>query len=229
MMTKTLQRIATLRFLFENRRHFRDFILAKERDKNAIWRKPGRWYDVDIDKYTGMVAEVKGDFAEIGVFEGETFAKLIPIAHKQHKVAHAFDSFEGLAAPGQFDWRPEGEFDVGGVKGFRRLMRKRGVAEEQYLAWDGFIPHCFQKAPDNLAFSFVLLDVDNYEPTREGLAWAWPRLNVGGVLALDDFYPNGEGEASKAIKEFLRERGDFDIVGFENFQLALRKLGSTVK
>jgi hypothetical protein len=225
MFTKTAQRFATLRFMFENRRHFRDFILAKERDKNAIWRKPGRWYDPDIQKYTEMVANVGGDFAEIGVFEGETFAKLIPIAHRQDKSIHAFDSFHGMDDPSEFDWRPKGQFAVGGTKGFRKLMKKRGFDQDQYLTWEGFIPECFMKAPNNLSFSFVLLDVDNYEPTRMGLDWAWSRLNVNGVVALDDFYPNGEGEASKAIKEFLRERNDFDIIDFLNFQLALRKMG----
>lgn len=225
MYSKTVQRFATLRFMFENRRHFRDFILAKERDKSAIWRKPGRWYDPDIQKYTGMVAGVKGDFAEIGVFEGETFAKLIPIAHQQGKLVHAFDSFQGMDDPGEFDWRPKGEFAVGGVNGFRKLMRKRGFGEDQYVVWDGFIPTCFEKAREDLAFSFVLLNVDNYEPTKKGLAWAWSRLNTSGVMALDDFYPDGKGEASKAIKEFLRERSDFDIVDFLNFQLALQKMG----
>ncbi len=223
MLDKTLQRIDTVRFLFANRNHFKDFIRAKEKDKDAIWRKPGKWYDPDIQKYTSMVTGVKGDFAEIGVFEGETFAKLIPIAHSQAKHAHAFDSFQGMDKPGEHDWREKGQFDVGGVKGFRRLMSSRGFDWGHYYAWEGFIPHCFENAFD-LKFSFVLLDVDNYEPTRDSLAWAWPRLNVGGVLALDDFYPHGEGEASKAIKEFLRERNDFDIVDLVNFQLVLRKL-----
>ena len=224
MYSKTLSRLATLKFMFKNRRHFRDFILAKERDKNAIWRKPGRWYDPDIQRYTEIVSKVPGDFAEIGCFEGETFAKLIPIARAQCKTVHAFDSFQGMGDPGEFDWRPKGQFDVGGVRGFRRLMSKRGFGENEYRVWDGFIPGCFDKAPVDISFSFVLLDVDNYEPTKRSLDWLWPRLRVEGVLALDDFYPNHDGEASKAIKEFLREKDDFDIVDHLNYQLILRKL-----
>ena len=224
MYSKTMSRLATLRFMFENRRHFRDFILAKEKDKNAIWRKPGRWYDPDIERYTTLVSQVPGDFAEIGCFEGETFAKLIPIARAQGKRVHAFDSFVGMAPPGQFDWRPEGQFDVGGAAGFRKLMRKRGFAEDQYEVWDGFIPACFEKAPTDLGFSFILLDVDNYEPTRVGLEWGWARLRANGIMALDDFYPDHQVEASKAIKEFLRKQSDFDIVDHLNYQLVLRKL-----
>jgi len=225
MITRTAQRFATLRFMFENRRHFGDFIHAMKHDANAIWRAPGRWHDADIQRYTGMISGVVGDFAEIGVFEGETFAKLIPIAQRQGKSIHAFDSFQGMDDPSEFDWRPKGQFAVGGEDGFRKLMGKRGFERHQYSTWEGFIPECFVKAPKDISFSFVLLDVDNYQPTRIGLDWAWSRLNVNGVMALDDFYPNGDREASKAIKEFLRERTDFDIVDFVNFQLALRKMG----
>ena len=224
MYSKTMSRLATLRFMFQHRRHFRDFILAKERDKNAIWRKPGRWYDPDIERYTGLVSQVPGDFAEIGCFEGETFAKLIPIARAQGKGVHAFDSFVGMDVPGQLDWRPKGQFDVGGPNGFRRIMKKRGFNEDEYQVWDGFIPDCFDKAPASISFSFVLLDVDNYEPTRVGLEWAWAHLRHGGIVALDDFYPDHQGEASKAIKEFLRTQNDFDIIDHLNFQLILRKL-----
>lgn len=216
-------KIRTFRFLVENRRDFEDFISAKTRDRNAIWRKPGKWYEPDIEKYTALAKDIPGDFSEIGVYRGDTFRLLLPIARRQDKRLHAFDSFQGMDEPGDLDWRPRGEFDVGGVDGFRRLMEKQGIASTEYLAWDGFIPRCFDKAPADLRFSFALLDVDNYEPTKLGIEWVWERINPGGVLALDDFYPDHDAEASLAIKEFLKAHNDFHLIDLQNNQIILRK------
>ena len=102
-------------------------------------------------------------------------------------------------------------------------MSARGFQPDQYQVWDGFIPHCFHKSPADLSFSFVLLNVDNFEPTVAGLDWAWHRLNRNGILALDDFYPGHEVEASKAIKDFLRRMDNYYIVDHVNNQLILRK------
>ena len=216
-------KVRTAKFLIEHRRDFEDFINAKTADPDAIWRKPGKWYAEDIKRYTSLAADVPGDFAEIGVYRGDTFRLLLPIARCQGKNMHAFDSFEGMDDPGELDWRPRGEFDVGGVDGFRRLLEKRGISSDEYHAWAGFIPGCFDKAPLDLRLSFALLDVDNYEPTNVGIEWVWGRLNPGGVLALDDFYPGHNAEASLAIKEFLKRHHDFDLIDLQNNQLVLRR------
>lgn len=223
MITSLAQKIETLRFLIRHRRRFEDFVAAVNESPDVVWRRPGKWYEPDIRRYTALTNTVPGDFAEIGVFQGETFAKLVPIAKQQGKKIHAFDSFRGMDDPGELDWRPKGQFDVGGAKGFARLMANRGIGEDEYHAWEGFIPNCFQTAPQELRFSFVLLDVDNYLPTKQALEWVWPRMNPGAILALDDFLPAHDGEASQAIKEFLSERQDHYIVDFMNCQLALRK------
>ena len=106
---------------------------------------------------------------------------------------------------------------------FGAFMQEQERDPPQYGLWAGFIPECFVKVPVDLRFSFVLLDVDNYEPTRDSLAWIWPRMNCNGILALDDFYPRHDGEASLAIKEFLRQADDYHIVDRVNAQLVLRK------
>ena len=223
MLQSLAQKARTLRFLYTNRRRFEDFVAAVQAAPDTIWRQPGKWYDADIRRYTQLVETIPGDFAEIGVFRGDTFSKLVPIAKQQSKLIHAFDSFRGMDDPGEHDWRQKGQFDVGGPNGFARLMEAHGIPAREFTMWEGFIPDCFEKAPNEIRFSFVLLDVDNYLPTRDALSWLWPRMNVGGLLALDDFLPSHDGEASKAIKEFLRERQDFHIVDLMNCQLAVKK------
>jgi hypothetical protein len=189
---------------------------------------PGSWHPDDLKNFTDRVASVPGDFIEIGVWRGSAFSKTLPAAEKQGKTAHAMDSFQGMAPPGEYDWRPEGQFSVGGVEGFKRiLLDEHGISSDRYKTWPGFIPDVLATVPAALRFSFALLDVDNYEPTVDALAWLWPRMNVGGIVALDDFYPGGTDTfCNKAINEFLRQANDFEIVSCVNQQLAIKKVAA---
>jgi len=170
------------------------------------------------------VKDVPGDFAEIGVYRGAAFRKLAALAHDQGRMAHAFDSFHGMDAPGPEDGEhyPEGKFDVGGPPAFMSLMDEAGVARDHYRLWPGYIPSCFEPFPAQLRFALVLIDVDHYQPTLQSLLWAAPRVNRGGILALDDYIPAIDSLATKAIKEFLARESRFDTVAAFNQQLILR-------
>ena len=224
LFAKFQSRVLTVITILKHRQRFAAFLDEHKRDKYSFSRQLGTWFGPDIARYTELANGVRGDFAEIGCYRGDTFSRLVPIAKTQGKIAHAFDSFEGMADPGPHDWRPKGQFAVGGAHGFHALMAKHGLAEDQYRIWPGFIPIGFNSAPASLTFSFALVDVDNYEPTRESLDWIWPRLSKDGILALDDFYPAHDGEASLAIKEFLCRTTDYHVVDLINAQLVLRKL-----
>lgn len=192
-----------------------------------VERKKGSWHEADLECFTRMACDVDGDFGEIGVFRGGTLAKLIPFAKKQKKQTHGFDSFLGTAQPGTYDSRPKGDLSVGGPENFVKIMRWRGFIPDAYKMWIGYIPACFHRA-EHLRFSFVIVDVDNYQATKDSLEWVWSRINTGGILALDDFYPHGDQEATKAIKEFVRDQTDFYILDYFNHQLFLKKLGCII-
>jgi hypothetical protein len=191
-------------------------------------RVRGVWRHADLAWLSRQVQHVDGDYAEIGVFRGHAFRKIATLAHSQGKKAHAFDSFVGLDDPGDLDGPaqdfPRGMFGVGGPQTFAARMDGYNVPRAFYQLHAGYIPDCFTDVPDAVRFSFALLDVDHYEPTVQALDWIWPRLNATGVLALDDFLPSHEILATRAIKEFLRRQNDFDIIGFFNQQLILRKV-----
>lgn len=191
-------------------------------------RVPGIWRHADLEWMAQRVRAVEGDFAEIGVFRGRAFQKVAKLARAQGKMAHAFDSFVGMNEPGPLDGVqfPKREFDIGGPEAFVRLMDSRGVERNSYELHPGYIPACFAEVDSALHFSFVILDVDHYEPTVEALNWVWPRVSAEGILALDDFIPTHTILATKAIKEFLRARDDFDIIDFFNRQLILQKLAA---
>ena len=189
-------------------------------------RISGKWAHHDIERLAESVRGLQGDFAEIGVYRGEAFEKVVRMAEAQGKTAHAFDSFCGMNVPSEHDGNnySKGKFDIGGPDAFVKIMNEKGISEGKYKVWAGYIPDCFVEIPESLKFSFVILDVDHYEPTVEALRWVWPRISPFGILALDDFIPTHTALATLAIKEFLRYQSDFDIVNFFNNQLILRKL-----
>jgi macrocin-O-methyltransferase TylF-like protien len=190
-----------------------------------VERRPGSWHHADLEWMAGRVAELAGDFAEIGVFRGAAFRKLAQLAHRQNKLAHAFDSFSGMAEPSVHDGAqyPPGKFDIGGPEQFVKLMNEAGVPRDYYRLWPGYIPACFENVPAAQRFSLAILDVDHYQPTVDGLEWLQGRIVAGGILALDDYLESHTILATKAIKEFLARQPAFEILASFNQQLILKK------
>ena len=191
----------------------------------SVQRRSGSWHHADLTWLARSVLDVPGDFAEIGVFRGAAFRKVAALAYSQSRMAHAFDSFRGMAPPqsaGDATY-PAGKFDVGGPQAFMKIMDEAGVSRDMYRVWPGYIPECFRDVPDSVRFAFAILDVDHYQPTVDGLAWLAPRMNPGAILALDDYIESFATLASQAIKEFLAANPGFDTVAQFNQQLILRK------
>lgn len=207
-------------------RRGRLLIAGNPLDLPVVERRHGHWNHSDIEWLAPKVVNVAGDFAEIGVYRGAAFRKVAEIAAAQGKHAHAFDSFAGMDEPTEADRGnyPKGKFDIGGPGQFERLMTEAGVARELYSMWQGFVPDCFSKAPPDLRFSFVILDLDHYQPTVEALHWLQPRINAGGILALDDYVPGSTDLATKAIREFRAKSKSFRRIAEFNQQLILQKV-----
>jgi hypothetical protein len=191
----------------------------------GIERRPGSWHHADLAWLAGLAAGAAGDFAEIGVFRGAAFRKVAQLAHDQGRMAHAFDSFAGMADPGAQDGNQyaRGMFDVGGPEAFAKMMDGQAVQRAWYRTWPGYIPACFAGVPQSLRFSLAILDVDHYEPTASALAWLAPRLSAGGILALDDYLEAYSMLATRAIKEFLAGKPPFDIIAQFNQHLILKR------
>lgn len=199
------------------------------RDEN--W---GKWSDRTIQRFCKEASDIKGDYAEIGVHRGATFHRLIRFAREQGKQAHAIDSFVGMAEPGTLDRqlgevgvRPPGGFDVGGAEGFAKILKDEyGIEKDLFTTWEGWVPEVFEKIPAHVNFSLALVDLDHYQPTKDAIEWVWPRLNVGGILLLDDVALGYKLESTEAVNEFLSATKGFSIEAYYNNQLILKKLRS---
>jgi hypothetical protein len=151
-----------------------------------------------------LVADVDGDTAECGVYRGAT-SWLICKSNKEamkNKTHYVFDSFMGLSKPAEVDgahWR-EGDLScaLGDVKA-------NLVDFEQVVLMEGWIPSRFKEVSD-CGFSFVHIDVDLYEPTRQSLEFFYPRLAVGGIIVCDDYGFETCPGATRAMDDYFADK-----------------------
>jgi 2-polyprenyl-3-methyl-5-hydroxy-6-metoxy-1,4-benzoquinol methylase len=195
------------------------------------FRKSGVWNHEDLTDLAKMVVSIPGDFAEVGVFQGNAFRRLAELARDQKRLVHAYDSFIGMATPGEHDGTkyPKGRFDIGGPDAFRTLMRNHGLLDDSYAVHAGYIPECLNTEPQPTTIALAIVDLDHYAPTVAAIQWVWPRLAVGGIMALDDYFPGRIELASLAIDQWLNASGDVDILYLNNAQLIVRKRDRTTR
>jgi len=170
---------------------------------------PGVDFERSIQPALEKTLAVRGDFAELGVYRGDTFLKMIPFALMADKTVHAVDSFCGMAAPTVLDagptgkqQYPEGRYDVGGSSGLCRRISEYANAR----IWEGFVPGILDviaSARPRLKFAFVHVDLDHYLPTLAAMQWCWQRMSTGGILMSHDWRPSRDNLASLGIQEFM--------------------------
>ena len=163
-------------------------------------------------------AALAGPVAELGVFRGGS-ALLLSLSAEPRKI-YLFDTFDGLPEPTAIDIHQRGEFTCGETS-VRQVMAGRDC---EFIA--GRFP---ASVPDDFdaRFSLVHIDGDLYETTRDGLAFFWPRLEVGGQIVLDDYnWPNCPGVRA-AVDELFRP-GARDPVFFKQnapYQMIIERVG----
>lgn len=150
-----------------------------------------------------LVADVPGDTAECGVFEGSSSWLICAATSGPGRKHHLFDSFEGLSAPVAQDgayWSP-GDLKAGEEIARRNLRQ----FEESLVCHKGWIPERFADVEDK-EFCFVHVDVDLRQPTLDSLEFFYPRLWPGGVLLCDDYGSSMCPGATEAVDSFLADK-----------------------
>lgn len=146
---------------------------------------------------------VPGDTAECGVFNGSSSFVICQAnseAVASGKKHHLFDSFEGLSAPDENDgehWKA-GDLSYG----VERVQKNLSRFEDATHYYPGWIPDRFEDVSD-VRFSFVHVDVDLYQPTRDSVRFFYERMNPGGVILVDDYGFTSCPGATQAVDEVL--------------------------
>lgn len=179
---------------------------------------------------------VPGHVAEFGSWRGANLlflAKLLAIWDGLgSKAVHCFDSFEGLStftpedragpeAHGEYKGSFEELTDAIALHDFDDAVEiHKGLIQDT-------LPASLAEQP-GLAFSFVYLDTDLYEPTALVLDSVHPRLSTGGLFVLDEWNDRRWPGESLAVREFLSRFGDQyamrHVAGTRQPTLALEKV-----
>ncbi len=210
-------------FRFEILRRFAGIILPSYRLK---WPQMAWWQDAwfnsflkDFDEHKGMntdrkwmlyqlmrlVATVPGDTAECGVFRGASsyiMCRLNQMNTTQKRMHLLFDSFEGLSEPEPVDgkhWK-KGDLACG-----EDAVRARLSEFKNLLFYKGWIPERFPEAAER-KFAFIHVDVDIHQPTRDCIAFFYPRMQTGGIVLCDDYGFTSCPGATRACDEFLADK-----------------------
>ncbi len=115
------------------------------------------------------------------------------------KLHHVFDSFEGLSMPGANDGS---HWSRGDLASSEEVARSQLAEFEAVRFYKGWIPERFTEVADR-TFSFVHIDVDLEQPTRESIEFFYPRISAGGIIVCDDYGHTTCPGATRAVDQFL--------------------------
>jgi hypothetical protein len=150
---------------------------------------------------------VEGDFAELGVWRGNTAAVLAHYAQAHGRRVLLFDTFEGFDPQDLdgIDARREREFTDTSVALVEQVL---GPARAVCELVPGRFPGSVTPAHAARRFAAVSLDCDLHEPMRAGLEFFYPRLAPGGLLMLHDYGSGFWPGATRAIDDFCAATGE---------------------
>lgn len=173
----------------------------------------------------GQLRHVAGDVLEVGVWRGGTGVLMATRACDLglDAVVHLADTFEGVAKAGAADpWYKGGEHADTSAEIVGELARRNGVEVDILV---GMFPEDTAHRVADRRFRLVHIDVDVYDSARDTLEWAWPRLEVGGVVVWDDFGAfECEGVATLGLQLFAAALTCGRLVHNVNGHLLLFKL-----
>ena len=154
---------------------------------------------------------IPGDFAELGVWRGNTAAVLAHYATVTQRTAFLFDTFAGFDVRDLkgLDQNTNRHFANTSLQSVQNLMGSDRISCE-YVK--GFFPDSIQNHHRNCTFAAVSLDCDLYEPMKAGLEFFYPRLSHGGIFFLHDYSSGHWPGVRLAIDEFCLATGEFLVL-----------------
>jgi hypothetical protein len=165
-----------------------------------------RLYALALNIKQVMSERIEGDFAELGVYRGNSAAVLAHYARKSNRSVFLFDTFQGFE-----------EKDLTGIDSNKKSefadtsldMVQKNVGEEAVTFIKGYFPGTVTKDVSERRFAVVHLDCDLYEPMKAGLEFFYPRLSPGGLIIMHDY----SGIYWDGIKRAVDEYGSQIVEG----------------
>ena len=194
-------------------RYFRGLRESKNEWSDNLYKQLRHYSLQELCHYV-VNKDLTGDIAECGCWRGHSAYLIASIIKKRESDVdfHIFDSFEGgLSVKVPKDENIRVNLSDEEIKKESNIFSSTEMEVRSCLAdfdriylYEGWIPDRFDEVSEK-RFSFVHLDVDLYEPTRDSLEFFFPRLVEDGVIVCDDYGFSQFPGAATAVDEFLVE------------------------
>lgn len=158
-----------------------------------------------------MDENIEGDFAELGVWRGNTASILAKFALDNNRKVYLFDTFDG------FD-----QSDLKGIDTNKKVLFQNtsirlvsaiiGNASEVCEFVVGKFPSSIKNKHKQIKYSIVSLDCDLYAPMKAGLQFFYPLMPKGSLFLLHDYSSLWWEGTKKAVDEFCQETGEHVIL-----------------
>jgi macrocin-O-methyltransferase TylF-like protien len=151
---------------------------------------------------------VRGDFAELGVYRGNTAAVIATMARRMGTTAWLLDTFEGFNPDDLrgVDANQKMQFTDTSLDAVRALVGEPNV---RYVK--GYFPDSAAQMPERLSFSLVHVDCDLYAPMLQALEYFYDRMLPGGYLIIHDYASLAWQGAEQAVDEFFADKPEAPI------------------
>lgn len=211
----------------ENNHKLREIIADLKKQQQAVTervfhRNRHRWDTIEIIADYLLGAQISGDYAEFGVYQGETFAHACNFMGPMFPELSfwAFDSFKGLPHPraeidehnGYSGGFYEGQFSCSKTD-FLNNLEDRSVNLDRVRIVDGWYNETLTKQYTDRYPSSKLetvavawIDCDLYESTVPVLDYISNKITIGSVILFDDWrcFRNQQNLGQqRACKEWL--------------------------
>lgn len=154
---------------------------------------------------------IQGDFAELGVWRGNTSAILARFAAPEKRKVFLFDTFEGFPKEDLtgIDATKDTDFNNTSIELVKEVI---GENINSCVFVKGFFPDTVTDEHRSGQYAIVSLDCDLYAPTKAGLAFFYERMPRGGIFFLHDYSSLHWDGSKKAIDEFCREHDEYIVL-----------------
>lgn len=154
---------------------------------------------------------IQGDFAELGVWRGNTASILAHYALKHQRQVFLFDTYEGFSKEDLqgIDESKDTDFNNTSIELVKKVI---GPATDCCHFVKGFFPDTITSDHASRSYAIVSLDCDLYAPTKAGLSFFYQRMPKGGLFLLHDYSSLHWDGSQKAIDEFCKETGEHIIL-----------------
>lgn len=156
---------------------------------------------INIKKLLVSTNDLVGDVVEVGICQGDS-ALLIKNFMNNNKRLYLFDTFEGIQDVCEFDGKSlTNNSFISSYETVRMKFKYRNVR-----IYKGYFPDSIHKKFEEKWFSFVHLDVDTYQSTKNCLEFFYDRMVTGGIILTHDYVNLSAIGVKKAFDEFFKDK-----------------------